>query len=379
VTREIVAVLPAPPHPWAKNTAARYYAALLAGLANAGARVHALAVDDGSAPAAQEWMIRVPRATLECFEPPAPSSTPRARAHRLLSPMVDSAPPELGDRLSEVLSRGYDALHVEEEHLGRLAASAERSLLSVLHSERRDLEADLAAGSARRFLARRAEGHVFRAQRQIRAISHELAVDVRSYGVTAPIRVVPLCLDLDGYACTIDRPRTIGLIGSMFWPPTRAAALRLLSRIWPRVHALLPDAHLVVAGWRASSLAADVEIPPGVDIVSDLDRASAFFERIGILAFPLAAGSGMKIKVLESAAAGIAVVTTRAGLEGLELPDDPPFYIADTDDEFVDALVAAAGNDADRFARASAARQLLEKQISPDVVVESLLKIYHQL
>jgi glycosyltransferase involved in cell wall biosynthesis len=164
----------------------------------------------------------------------------------------------------------------------------------------------------------------------------------------------------------------------MRWPPTRAAALRLLRGVWPKVIRHLPDAELVLAGWDAYSLAADATRARGVTLLSDLDDHCEFFDRIAVLAFPLDIGSGMKLKVLEAMAMGVGVVTTPAGTEGLTGAGDVVWH-GSTDEELADAVIAALGDRRAREERAHRSRALLEEQCSADVVARSLLALYEDI
>jgi glycosyltransferase involved in cell wall biosynthesis len=55
----------------------------------------------------------------------------------------------------------------------------------------------------------------------------------------------------------------------------------------------------------------------GVEWRGTVSSASDFLRELGVLLYPLTAGSGTKIKVLEALALGIPVVTTPHGAEGL--------------------------------------------------------------
>lgn len=374
-----VVVLPAPPHPTSRNTAARYYAALLRGLAEADAPPRALALDDGSADAAAAWADAIPGLRLESFAPDPIRRDLPTRLERLRRPMFDAAPVRMRERLAEVLAEGYDVLHVEEFHLGPFAAAHAKGLLSVLHSEARDVHAHTPQDARTRFRRARgvrAERLILRKQRRIRTISTELEGDVRAAGARAPITVIPLSLDLDGYEFRPEgRPSTVGLIGSMLWPPSRAAAVRLLQDVWPRVLAELPGAELVIAGWQADSLQEVAARTHSVTILSDIGDHSEFFDRIGLLAFPLEVGSGMKVKVLESMAMGVAVVTTAVGTEGLTATDGAVWRAA-TDKEFANAIVEALAGPTEREGRAQRARALVERQCAPKIVAAQLVELY---
>ena len=64
--------------------------------------------------------------------------------------------------------------------------------------------------------------------------------------------VVPFALDTSLYLMSpmVQEP-VLGMIGSMHWVPSRSAAERLITRIWPLVKLRVPKAKLFVAGWNA--------------------------------------------------------------------------------------------------------------------------------
>ena len=115
---------------------------------------------------------------------------------------------------------------------------------------------------------------------------------------------------------SLEGPPTAGIIGTASWPPTEAAVLRLVERVWPLVRRSVPDARLLVAGRGMSELLRSVDVP-GVSVVGEVPSAPAFLRGLSALLYPLERGSGMKVKVLESIACGLPVVTTPLGAEGI--------------------------------------------------------------
>src|SRR6185436_13247615 len=97
--------------------------------------------------------------------------------------------------------------------------------------------------------------------------------------------VVPFALDLGLYPlqAPVDAP-VVGLLGSMHWPPSRSAAERLVTRIWPLVRERAPHARLLVAGWNARRYLARYATEPGVTIEEDLASPADFFSRVSVLA-----------------------------------------------------------------------------------------------
>jgi glycosyltransferase involved in cell wall biosynthesis len=56
-------------------------------------------------------------------------------------------------------------------------------------------------------------------------------------------------------------------------------------------------------------------------------------------------GAGSRLKILEAMAAGVPVVSTRLGAEGLEVKNGQNIILAETQDEIADALAGAATGD----------------------------------
>jgi glycosyltransferase involved in cell wall biosynthesis len=168
----------------------------------------------------------------------------------------------------------------------------------------------------------------------------------------------------------------VGLLGSMHWPPSRSAAERLLGRNWPLVKARTPRARLLVAGWNARRHFGRWATAPDVTIEENLASPEEFFSRAAVLAYPPGRGSGMKIKVMESMAYGVPVVTTGEGVEGMEVVSGEHALVAE-DDETIAAHVCALLDD--RMARLrmrDAARALLEERYTAAPVMARMLDVY---
>ena len=69
-----------------------------------------------------------------------------------------------------------------------------------------------------------------------------------------------------------------------------------------------------------------------------------FVAACGIAVAPIFSGSGTRLKILEAMAAGIPIVATEKGAEGLGLRHREHFLLANNQKEFVDAIAAIFGN-----------------------------------
>lgn len=108
----------------------------------------------------------------------------------------------------------------------------------------------------------------------------------------------------------------------------------LLEDVWPLVLQVRPSARLRLAGLICAALPERLRRTPGVEFLGFQEDLTAEIAGCGVLVAPYLYGSGLKIKVVEAACAGKAVVTTSAGLRGtglesgraIEVHDDPAAY-----------------------------------------------------
>jgi len=97
-----------------------------------------------------------------------------------------------------------------------------------------------------------------------------------------------------------------------------------------------------------------------VEIAADVPDVRPYWQRASLLAVPLEAGGGTRIKIVEAFAAGVPVVSSPIGCEGIDGRDGEHLLIAPRD-AFADAVTAVLTDPGAAAARAEAARQLAER------------------
>ena len=105
----------------------------------------------------------------------------------------------------------------------------------------------------------------------------------------------------------------------------------------PVVRARVPGAALEIVGdappAEVRALAGD-----GVVVTGRVNDTRPYLDRAAVVAAPLRLGGGMRVKVLESLAAGKAMVATPRALAGVGLVPGTHALVAETDAELSDAL-----------------------------------------
>lgn len=110
----------------------------------------------------------------------------------------------------------------------------------------------------------------------------------------------------------------MAFIGNFSHAPNVAAALQLVQRLLPAVHATTPG---IVCKLVGSDLPAALRLPqPGVEVVGHVAMLSTVLDTVRLTVAPLPYGAGLKAKVIGSLAAGVPCVCSPAAAEGLDLP-----------------------------------------------------------
>ncbi len=134
--------------------------------------------------------------------------------------------------------------------------------------------------------------------------------------------------------------RVIGFLGSMDWMPNIEAVTFFTEKIFPHIKDRLPGAQLVIIGRNPTArVRALAETDPAIDVTGTVDDVRPFLGKCDVLAVPLLSGGGTRIKIMEAVAAGLPVVSTTVGAEGLELEAGKEIEIADDPQTFAEAVL----------------------------------------
>ncbi len=167
-------------------------------------------------------------------------------------------------------------------------------------------------------------------------------------------------------------------LGGMDYQPNLDSALYLLKEIFPSVrsgnHAVRLD-FVARDVWRIN-----IPMPVvGVEFHENVPDVLPYFRRSDILLVPLRYGGGTRIKILEAMAAGLPVVTTSKGCEGIEAMHGVHLMIADSPDEFA-AYIKRVLEDAElRRTITQQARSLVEERYSWKDLVNEMTKTYRTI
>lgn len=129
-------------------------------------------------------------------------------------------------------------------------------------------------------------------------------------------------------------------VGGFRHPPNIDAVLWLARDIWPKVVDALPEAALTIIGSNPPPSILQLSGHNHVDVVGYVPDTKPFLDTAMVSVAPLRYGAGMKGKVSEAMMAGLPVVTTSFGIQGLGVVPGEHALVANEAQDFARQVIA---------------------------------------
>jgi polysaccharide biosynthesis protein PslH len=131
-------------------------------------------------------------------------------------------------------------------------------------------------------------------------------------------------------------------VGSMDYHANIEAAVQFGREVWPQLHTRLPGSQFVIVGRNPSEAVQALARERGIRVTGTVDDVRAFYHKALALVVPLRIGSGTRLKILEAMAAGVPVISTALGAEGIEATNGKDILIAESSDDFLASIMRLA-------------------------------------
>jgi glycosyltransferase involved in cell wall biosynthesis len=163
-------------------------------------------------------------------------------------------------------------------------------------------------------------------------------------------------------------------VGGFEHPPNIDAARVLIREVMPLVWRDLGDVPVTIVGADAPAevqqLASEL-----VDVCGWVPDLDPLLDSARLLLAPLTYGAGLKGKVTQALAAGLPVVTTPVGAEGLDAVDGEQMLIGDTPEALAERVVRLLGDDELWRRLSRSGQQLAAARCSPELMSSRLREL----
>lgn len=192
---------------------------------------------------------------------------------------------------------------------------------------------------------------------------------------------IPRSFLIPNLSLTRDRPQIVRrkellFIGGFSHFPNRDGLLWFVLEVFPLIRMQEPEVRLLIVGSHASEEIRDLGNQAGIEFVGQVPETAPYLDRAAVSIAPLRFGAGMKGKVTEAMGAGVPVVTTTIGAQGLNARSGEHLLIADNPTEFAAAVTWMLA-DPKRAARVgTSGRDLIESVCGRERVVRTIDEIF---
>ena len=155
-------------------------------------------------------------------------------------------------------------------------------------------------------------------------------------------------------------PNKLLFIGTFDYEINEDACLWLLREILPEIKAKRPDIDLDIIGRKAPPSIRQFE-SNSIHIHETVSDIRSFMQKAAVFVVPLRAGSGTRLKILDGMAMRKAIVSTSIGAEGIDYSHGENIIIADTAQEFAQAIIDLMAHPNQIESLGKKARQMVEK------------------
>jgi glycosyltransferase involved in cell wall biosynthesis len=277
-----------------------------------------------------------------------------------------------------VAGHPFESIQVEGIHLlsyfPALRASAGAPALIVdwhnIESEVMERYRDACSNPARKLAAVRTAALLRRAEQRLLAgapfhtvCSERERASLSARAAGAAVQVIPNGVDFSYYAGAGRPPAqcdSVVFVGSMDYHANIEAVTWFVREVWPELRRR-GVSRFVIAG-RNPAAAVRKLAGGGVEVTGTVDDIRTIYAGAAAVVVPVRGGGGTRLKILEAMAAGVPVVATRLGAEGLDIHPGTHFLLADTPPQMIDSLERVMNSEEIRSRLVHAALQLVREQ-----------------
>ena len=174
-------------------------------------------------------------------------------------------------------------------------------------------------------------------------------------------------------------PGTLLFLGSWRHDPNRIAVDWFMRHVMPLIAAAEPGVKLSIVGSDPPAAHLYADYAAHLEMLGFVNDVRDPLARYSLFVCPILSGSGVRVKLLEAFAAGIPVVSTRVGAEGLAATDGEFCALADDPAGFADRVIALLRDPEKAAAMAERARAEVVANWDMAAITRKLVESYREL
>lgn len=178
------------------------------------------------------------------------------------------------------------------------------------------------------------------------------------------------------------QPTVLFGVANFKWMQNKEGAHNLLKYVWPRIKSKMPEARLKIAGRYSKEFVESTGLVKENDKSVDfgpVEDAQEVYSKSWLLAAPIRSGGGSRTKFFEAMASGLPIITTPAGIEGIEAENNKHVIVIKDFEQLADKAVKMMKNKDMLNKIGQAGRNLIKDKYSWEDSANKLFKIYKNI
>jgi glycosyltransferase involved in cell wall biosynthesis len=154
------------------------------------------------------------------------------------------------------------------------------------------------------------------------------------------------------------------------------AAVAFTRTVWPGIRERFPEWRLTLAGLDPAPAVLALRGEANVEVTGTVEDVRPYYREAVAAIVPLRTGGGTRLKILEAMAAGVPVISTPLGAEGLAVTPGVDILIAEKDGDWL-PFMTALSTQGDLWNRlAEAGRRLVTARYDWEALGQALYETY---
>ena len=163
-------------------------------------------------------------------------------------------------------------------------------------------------------------------------------------------------------------------IGAMDWQPNQEGVNWIINEVFPIVKQKEKSVEIHLAGRGMPKSMIDQK-QKGCFNHGEVSNAIDFMQRHKVMIVPLFSGSGIRVKIIQGMAIGKCIISTSIGAKGILCTNKKNILIADTKNQFIDAMIFCMNNPNEVDKIGKEAKKFANKNFSKESIKKQLRKI----
>lgn len=287
----------------------------------------------------------------------------------------------------------FDVLHFDSIHLAGYLPLAQRKTTAPVVIDWHNVESELMGRfgenrrwSPRKVYARITAARLARLEKQVFAstaghitCSERDRNQLLKMDAHARTAVIENGVDTGSFASgTAERENRsrIVFVGSMDYHANVEAACSFTRDIWPSIAERFPQWRLTLVGSNPTPAVQALAQRKNVEVTGTVPDVRPYYHEAFAAIVPLRTGGGTRLKILEAMAAGVPVISTSLGAEGLSVSPGSNILIADSDETWLPLLLSLSDDRSLWNSIADTGRALVEQRYDWRILGKSLVEVY---